>query len=160
MKNFGPFNDFVLENNLQNADEFIRNNEPSVLRLTAPAEVYNCLTLLDGDADTGFVIIDNPRLHSYLVHAGSKNRIMVMGYDESGELESVSPVPVNKSAGTNTMAFASRHIVFARVRKQTDPRTSHPPKSEDQKKLSAFAKAINGGGEVSDELRQWWINRY
>lgn len=32
--------------------------------------------------------------------------------------------------------------------------------AEDQQMLSAFMKAIQPGGEMTDELMRWWMSRY
>ena len=154
--------DFIEKKQLLNISHLLDDKRTSVI--TSEESIYNCLNSLEQDSSKfDYVIIDNEDFKSYLVLLNNSNPILCLGYDEDKNIEGVVPISVNCRKGINHQQFSYRYILFMSVDENLNVyqiASSPAEKSEDHKQLSRFLRSISGEEPKTDDLYQWWLNRY
>lgn len=157
----------VVQKGLSKIGENTLNHSERILEISSPEKVYNSLQIMEKNCDEfDFILIDNLSYKSHIVLLSHSEPIVCLGYDENGEYEAFSPLSPIKSKGVNHQMFAYRYIIFFKLSKLEelpdhtfdDMESSDKPK--EQQMLSKYMKAINGEIPMTDELKEWWQNRY
>jgi hypothetical protein len=138
-----------------------------IKEINSPEEIYNCLQTMEESSDKfDFIYIDNNLYRSHLVLLNNSEPIVCLGYNEKGEYDAFIPIHPIYSKGANHQIFAYRYFIFLKLSKLEElpdyayEKKEFSNKPKDQQMLSKYTKAINGEIPMTEELKQWWWNRY
>ena len=167
MKFYEHFEGLIAGKRLSTVEPCLKGEMNGLLVLTGDEAVYSCLKTLEGNpAPAAVVLINNDGNRARMVLMNHSMPVLCLGYDEQGCLDTVLPLRVNTGRGTVQQVFSWRYILFMPLPEDSfrfgpsSLQSYVEKKPEDQKRLSAFMKSINGKAPLSDELLQWWMRRY
>ena len=113
MKFYNQFSGYISQNNLTRIHPYLTGNKDAVVELSSDGQTYNCLQLLkEGKPSARMVIINNTTCSPQMVLLNHTCPVLCLEYNSGGQLESIMPIPVNKSRGINRQVFYSRYIAF------------------------------------------------